>query len=341
MTRLLFFISLLPAFAFAQNKPLVVQGTSPDLFLTHTVAPKENYYSIGRLYNVSPRDQIAPFNSLELEKGLSPGQVIKIPLTALNFLQSGNAAKDESLIPVYHIVSEKEGLYRISVNHNKVPVETIKQWNKITGESVSNGTNLIVGYLKVKTALSALSGNASIPPLVIAPKGENDPMNKNLKDAGNPVIGDGPLPPVKIPDPNPVVITPKADPPKPAKVPAKEIMPVQSDILKGTGDNFNGGVFKTLYQSNNPAKESGTAGVFKSTSGCEDGKYYCLHNAAPAGTIIKVTNTATGKSIYAKVLDVIPDIKQNNGLIIRISNAAADILGAVENKFECAISYSN
>jgi hypothetical protein len=40
------------------------------------------------------------------------------------------------------------------------------------------------------------------------------------------------------------------------------------------------------------------------------------------------------------VLDLIPDVKQNNGLIIRISNAAADALGATENKLDFTLNYS-
>ena len=67
--------------------------------------------------------------------------------------------------------------------------------------------------------------------------------------------------------------------------------------------------------------------LFRSTSGWDDGKFYCLHNSAKQGTIVKVTNTANGKSIYAKVLDMMPDLKQNDKLVIRISNAAADALG--------------
>ena len=335
MKRLLFLLSLLPALIFAQDKPIMAEGISPNLYLSHTVAPKENYYSIGRLYNCSPKDQIAPFNKLQMDKGLSPGQNIKIPLAENNFVQSGKAAADESLIPVYHKVGEKEGLYRISVNHNKVPVETLKQWNNIKGDAVSIGTNIIVGYLKVKTALSALSGNATTPPIVTNTKADNGTVIKNPVDPGPPVNGDRPLPPVKKPDPDPVVVTPKADPPKPIKENT-----VISETMKGSGDNFDGGIFKSLYSAANLTKETGEAGVFKSTSGWEDGKYYCLHNSAQAGSILKVTNNATGKAIYAKVLDMIPDIKQNAGLIIRISNAAADVLGAGENKFECTVSYS-
>jgi hypothetical protein len=40
------------------------------------------------------------------------------------------------------------------------------------------------------------------------------------------------------------------------------------------------------------------------------------------------------------VLDLIPDIKQNSGLIIRLSNAAADVLGITDNKLDCTLNYS-
>ena len=120
--------------------------------------------------------------------------------------------------------------------------------------------------------------------------------------------------------------------------------PVKTAIINVSHADFKGGVFKNLFESqakdNEVQTEEGMAGVFKSTSGWNDGKYYCLHNTAAAGTIIKITNTATGKIIYAKVLDIIPDIKQNNGLLIRLSNAAANELGAGETNFSCSINYS-
>jgi hypothetical protein len=40
------------------------------------------------------------------------------------------------------------------------------------------------------------------------------------------------------------------------------------------------------------------------------------------------------------VLDAIPDIKQNTGLLLRISNSAAEELGVSDTKFDCAISYA-
>ncbi len=60
--------------------PLVAEGVSPKLYITHTVQPKENFYSLGRMYNISPKE-IAPFNNLQLDKGLNLNEIIKVPLT--------------------------------------------------------------------------------------------------------------------------------------------------------------------------------------------------------------------------------------------------------------------
>ena len=340
MKRIFLLVFSLPFFALAQDKTLLIEGTSPNLYLNHTVVAKENFYSIGRLYNVGPKD-IAPFNKLQMEKGLNPGQVLKIPLTAGNFSQNKTAASGEVLVPLYYTVKEKDGLYRIGINHNKLPVETLKKWNNIKSDAVNKGTKLVVGYLKVKKDQSALAvkttpvkneDKAVIPVVVTPPEKKEEVVVPETK----PVVIE--TPPVKteekvIPPPPPVE---KVEPQKPVNEPVKEIT--------NLGTNYEGGVFKNLFESqlkgNDPVKEEGGAGVFKSTSGWKDGKYYCLHNTAPAGTIIMITNKANGKSVYAKVLDVIPDIKQNAGLLIRISNAAADELGAGENNFSCILNYS-
>lgn len=349
MKRLLILLFSLPLFVLAQNKPLVVQGVAPGLYVNHTVAPKENYYSIGRIYNISPKE-IAPFNNLVLENGLSLGQTVKIPLSTANFIQAGNAAGDEVLVPVYHAVSEKEGLYRISASYNKVPVESLKKWNNLKADVVSNGTNLIVGYLKVKKDLSPLAGMAAVKPEDKPALQDNS--NKQTVMAKETVKTDVP----DVTPPTPTKNTPVAE--KPEAVPdnkklkkeavitdviVKDVSPEKSPTASAKKKFFSGGVFRSDYEKQTLDKdingETGQAAIFKSTSGWEDGKYYCLHNTSSPGTIIKVTNTSTGKSIYAKVLDTIPDIEQNTGLLIRISNAAAEELGA-GNKFDCSLSYS-
>jgi len=341
MKHLLIVLFLLPLFTFAQDKALEVQGTTPNLFLVHTVTAKENYYSIGRLYNISPK-VFAPYNKLDMNKGLSPGQVIKIPLNEINFSQGAPTEDGEVLVPVYHTVKDKEGLYRISTTYNKVPVATLEKWNNITGDAVDNGTNLIVGYLKVRKDLSSFASKAvtaavsSEPLLQTHPAIEKEvvkPVEETKKEEQQVVLPQPVKKELQKEDTDPEV-----------KQGEKKQEPVTVDVAT-TGKEFNGGVFKTEYSKQtgdkDVVKETGSAATFKSTSGWEDGKYYCLHNTAAPGTIIKVTNATTGKSVYAKVLDVIPDIKQNSGLLIRVSNAAAQQLGiSDESKFDCTLEYS-
>ena len=331
MKNLLFILFLLPSFSQAQTKLLAVAGTTPNLYLVHTTGPKESFYSVGRIYNISPKI-MAPYNQLILEKGLAIGQVIKGPLNEINFSQDGIAATDEVLIPIYYKVKLKETLYSISTINNKVPVATIKKWNKLNSDAVSNGSNMIIGYLKVKKDLSPLANSAvKVEPVsssatIIA---ENKP----------PVIIEKPITrkeePLKKEEPKNKAIE-KTEPI------VKNNSTVKPQIEPGTTKG-NGGIFKNSFDkqaTTNLKDEKGQAGTFKSTSGWEDGKYYCLHNSAQPGTIIRITNSVNQRIVYAKVLDVIPDIKQNEGMIIRLSNAAADELGVITDMFECTLSYS-
>ena len=80
------------------------------------------------------------------------------------------------------------------------------------------------------------------------------------------------------------------------------------------------------------------AGTFKSTSGWTDGKYYALMNNVTVGSIIRVTAT-NGKTVYAKVLGQLPDMKESAGLLIRISNAASAELGLGEGKYSVDVKY--
>ncbi len=345
MKRLLIVLFSVPLFALAQNKALVVEGVSPDLYINHTVAAKENYYSIGRIYNISPKE-VAPYNHLVLESGLSLGQALKIPLTAVNFLQLGAPDADEVLVPVYHTVAGKEGLYRISTNFNKLPLETLKKWNNLKSDAVANGTHLIVGYLKVKKELSPLASMAKAKPADNIAKAPETPAKPVVtKETPKQDVSNESTPVVKNPvKENPGVAEKKKE------VPVETVVVKEAEAVKRitppatSGKSFNGGVFKSEYENQvrnkDVAGETGEAAIFKSTSGWEDGKYYCLHNSSSPGTIIKITSSTTGKSIYAKVLDVMPDIKQNIGLLVRLSNAAAQELGTGDAKFVCNVSYS-
>lgn len=292
----------------AQSK-LEVKGKSPDLFIEHKVVAKETWFSVGRLYNLHPKE-IAPFNGTDMNLGLKIGQVLKIPLLAGNFSQDERKEADEVLVPVYHQVAEGEWMYRVSVNHNKVALEKLEKWNGITRNQVKSGMQLVIGFLKVKRELSALAQQAvqntaaKQPAVVSQPKAPIEPPKEEKQ----------------------VVVATQApkttEKPAPAPVFKQEEQTAAADAV-----DYNGGFFRSQFR-NGSKSAIGPATIFRSTSGWKDGKYYALMDNVAVGTIVKIRHTGTNKVVYAKILGQLSDIKENTGLTIRISNAAAAELGA-------------
>jgi hypothetical protein len=304
----------------AQTNELVAENEAGKLYIDHTVAPKENWYSIGRLYNISPKE-IAPFNGTVITRPLDIGEHLKIPLTT-NFSQNGLKAADETFVPVYHIIQEKEWLAHISSSHNNVPVTILEKWNHITKEQAKAGMHLIVGYLKVKPALSALAngGKNNVSVAITESKTEN-----------------------KIAD---ATVAPKEEN-KPAQVvkqeqktttPPATNKPSTASTISYNPNHSAGGYFSAEFNEGSKST-TGMAGTFKSTSGWQDEKYYALMNNVPVGKIVKVIAPATQKSVFAKVLGELPQMKESEGLTIRLSNAAAKELGEGEFKFNVQVKW--
>ncbi|HEX5669095.1 MAG TPA: LysM peptidoglycan-binding domain-containing protein [Chitinophagaceae bacterium] len=318
----------------AQN--LVAQQEAGKTYLNHTVAAKENWYSIGRMYNISPRE-IAPFNGTSMEKSLAIGQKLKVPLTSVNLAQSGQPAPDEVFVPVYHTVKAQEGLFRIGQNYNKVSVDQLKAWNKLKTDQTPVGTNLIVGYLRVKRDLSPLAS-------VGVTNVQNQPVAKTTA-----------APPAETPKATPVQAPVKTTPAQTAADPTANVPPAKKETTPPapktepaaskniTGTSVAEGAFGALFMEQskgNPSNSvTGQAASFKSTSGWKDGKYYVLMNKVSPGTIVRITVPGNNKSVYAKVLGEIPAGKENEGLLVRVSNAALAQLEVAEGRFDVQLQY--
>lgn len=320
-TLLSFALWLLCFAAFAQNEVLV-QSNEKGLFVPHTVSPKENFYSIGRLYAISPKE-IAAFNSVDMATGLSVGQTINIPLTSTNFSQAS-----ESGTPVYYVVGEKEGLYRVSVKNNKVQMASLRKWNKLQSDNISTGQKLIVGFIQASGVPATQSNTtASVP----APKTEAPVKAPATAPAETPRTATAQQDPPKE--------TPVNNPPTAAPKPQATTQPARQVSVSGSG-YFKGG-FESQSRVNNAGKDlTVSAGIFKTTSGWQDGKYYALMDGVEPGTIVRIVNPTNSKVIFAKVLGEMSGIRQNTGLDVRISNAAAAALEAGDQeKFVVKVNY--
>ncbi len=355
---LLIVFCLSVSLSYGQRNRLIVEGSEPNLYLIHTVTPRENFYSIGRMYNISAK-QLASYNNLQFSGGLMIGQAVKIPLTPYNFTQSGEKSEGQVLVPLYHSVQPHEGLYRVSIRYNKVPLEILRSWNHLHSDELSVGSDLIIGYLKVSRIQSPLAGEATS----VEPVNEDAPQNPP-PPVPNTDQSHERLPPVKAPEKKEVES--KEPPSQPESQPA-ETNPTQAMAAAPQQTNPPANSSPAMIPNSNPASSSGVTasgsggfflksfddqsasrlpltgfgkgGTFKSTSGWQDGKYYAFSNDAAPGTYIKVTATSSQKSIYAKVLDAIPDIRQNDGLSVIISNSAASALGVGEGVFDCSVNY--
>ena len=308
---------------FAQQR-LEIKGSGTDLYLEHKVAPRETLFSIGRSFHIAPKI-IAAYNKIPSTAGLNVGQALRIPLQKENFTQEESPAAASQLVPVYHTVSPSETLYRLGVNYNKVPLSSLRKWNKLSGDALNVGEAMIVGYLIVDKNSELANNASSQPPVAPATVTAN---NSEAKQAE-------------------IIYSRDESAEKPAvastETAASTAETSNGNTTRRTVSQPGSGYFKALYEQQvsgkTPVKSAAIASVFKSTSGWQDSKYYCFIDKATPGAVVEITDIVSGKSIYAKVLDAIPEIKQNDGVDIIISNAAAEALGAIENKFNCRIAY--
>ncbi len=308
----------------AQKGELMVKSGDKGLFLEHKVAAKESFYALSRLYNVSPK-YLASYNRLDLNKGLQIDQKIRIPLTDTNFTQQGNNGT-----PVYYKVGDKEGLMTISNKNNKVLLSDLRSWNNLANDEVKEGTKLIIGLLQSK-GMTAITISASTKPVIKqVAKAEEKPV------LTEPILTKDEKKSEEKEAEAEEKAEKKEEKKKPEPVVIKEL-PKAVD----SGEGYFKSHFERQIKINPVSKnETVTSGIFKTASGWQDGKYYLMIDRVPAGTIIKVINPTNSKAIYAKVLGEMSGIRQNEGLNIRISNAAAAVLQIIEqDKFIMKVSY--
>ena len=85
-------------------------------------------------------------------------------------------------------------------------------------------------------------------------------------------------------------------------------------------------------------EEKGTA-VWISDADLDPTKMLILHRTAPVGTIIKITNPMSNRSTYAKVVGKFTENESTKDVIIVMTKAVADAVGALDKRFFCNITY--
>lgn len=68
-------------------------------------------------------------------------------------------------------------------------------------------------------------------------------------------------------------------------------------------------------------------------------KMLALHRTAPVGTVVKITNPMTDRTTFAKVVGRFTENETTKDVIIVLTKATADLLGALDKRFQVSIDY--
>lgn len=293
-------------------------------YTTHKIQQGETLSGLAKQYGTTVGD-IMRLNGMNSKSILRINEEVKIPskkgvATATTTAKAVPPKKEPTAIPqtqaavttisgtpVTHTVVKGESLYRISKD-NKVSIDQIKKWNNLPNENIKIGQSLIVGQSSQSTQASTAKSTGAP---VIYSAGETTPAK--------------PIPDYQIA--------------KQASAPAAHPTDAEQTSKPDAANTGSPeGYFSSYFKSkSNDVTLTGNAGAFKTTSGWNDKKYYVLMNNVDAGTIVRLSSN--NKSVCAKVLGPLPDIKEDTGLLLRVSNAAAAALGVDENKFSIAVVY--
>lgn len=264
------------AIANTSRDSIGVENQNGNKLILHKVQPKETYYSIARLYKVSPRNLMDFNNSIPL----NIGTVVKVP-TSIPFVAPVKETTSQSNTDniIEYKVGPREFLYSIAKRFNTT-VEDIKRLNNLKSERLSIGQ-----LLKVRQGQGAVSPQ----PVIVA------------------------TPQVVTETPAASTDTPLATEVEKPKIPTSRL---------GLSERHERGVAVWIADEN-----------------LDGTKMLALHRTAPIGTVVKVTNPMTDRVTFVKVVGKFTENETTKDVIIVITKATADLLGALDKRFQATIDY--
>ena len=296
-----------------------IKNINGKQFQVYHVVKGDGWFGIARKFDI-PISELRTANK-EVGDKLSLGCQILIPV--INFQTSNPAIKKQiddspkissskNAEANFHIVIQSQTLFSISRMYGK-SVDQIKQWNNLPSNSISIGQKLIVSN-KGFNENNSVKGN-------VIPKTTGTSIVEEIQPSVN-------MSQNKISDDAKIEST------KDVKENYTNISSENklSEINKTSDEKI---VFaKGRYEVN----ENGLA-TFMVEDDSNSNKYYALHRTAPVGTIVRVLNTTNSKKIFVKIIGTLPDTKENEGSLIKISKASADKLDVSENSFPADLFY--
>ncbi len=326
---------------------LRVEKIKGKKYIIHRAEPKETLYSITRRYQVTLED-LYEFNPSLKENGLKMYDTVRIPLLKKRKKHEPKPrASDRSN---YHVVQSGETLFAISRQYN-LTVDSLIAINQLENSNLSVGDTLFTEP-QTKTKSAPIT-EPNVTYHVVQPSEtmfgisrmyqveiEDIQQWNNLPDytlsIGQKLIVSGEVSKKKvIEDTIAIVSIAKKEVDTTYVKPEKPAL----DTLYVKTDNSQ---FKTKtkeVEGRKQTTEEGFAMKIEDTDYTK--KYLALHRTAPLGSTIQVKNQMTNQVIEARVVGKLPESAMNRTLLLRLSSAAYQAMGAIDLKTPIIVSYSS
>lgn len=326
-------------------------------FFEYTVVAKDNLNLIAQRY-ATTTEEIKRLNQLS-SNNLQIGQVLKIPFTRTQHTnvnlpttptqpQSPTANTVPTTNVTEHTVVAKENLNLIAKKYNTT-VEDIKRLNGLTSnnlqigqllkipsaDSITNTASATVSTNNVPTELPTSTERINMGPSFEHTVTANETIYTIAQKYG--------LTTYQLTTYN--------------NLTSNNLTVGQKLVIKGerptlaqniAAEGINTDTTETLKSPNlkrpasiyglNRVEERGT-GVWITDPDLDPNKMLILHQTAPIGTVIQITNPMTNRSTFAKVVGKFTENETTKDAIIVMTKAVADAVGALDRRFFCSLSY--
>jgi LysM repeat protein len=359
-----------------------VENLNGKKLIIHKIVARDTYYSVGRRYNVSPKE-IMNYND---NKYLAIGTIIKVP-TLISFNDAGSSSSSPTAAgsganpaasqQIEYIVKAKDNLNQIAIKHGTT-VNEIKRINNLSSTHLHIGQVLLVPAKTTEAAGSTATMPVTAGAATPVKPDTTKPAKTQTPAAAVPASGTAAN----------SASNAGANPPAPEQflehtVRSNETMysiattyHMTMDQLKAknnlTGNSLRVGQ-KLLIRGQygqvpqqgaslpletgdttlkdpalrgapsryglNQVDEKGTA-AWITDPDLDPSKMLVLHRSAPIGTIVKVTNPMTNRSTFAKVVGKFTENESTKDVIIVMTKAVAESIGALDKRFFCNLTYS-
>ena len=351
------------------NSPAI----SATTFFDYTVAAKDNLNLIAERYATTAAE-IRKINNLS-GNNLQIGQVLRVPFTKS---VSNIPTTTSTVVPTKnqdtpaptaagnliseHTVKPKEYLGIIAKQYG-ITVEELKEANRLSSNNLQVGQTL---KIPVKVAGQPVETVAPIVPVVNKPKQEVKPIETKPIAVPAPSKTDPTFEHIVANGETIYSIAQKYQLTTYQlktynNLTANELTVGQKLIIKGekpaavipvsANNNDDDEPTEGAETLKNPAlkrpaavyglnkiEEKGT-GVWISDPDLDANKMLILHRTAPVGTIIQITNPMTNRSTFAKVVGKFTENETTKDVIIVMTKAVADAVGALDKRFFCNLTY--